>query len=146
MMIVIEEVEFGSPLYKTLLTLRYEILRKPIGMELRKKDIALDHIEYHIGAFDNNKTIGCVLLRPLGNDAVQLRQMAVTDAYQGKGIGAKLVIYAEQLAIQKEFNRMETRARKTAFGFYTKLGYVTVENAFTDEHTLTMSKSLIDKR
>ncbi|MDE3059865.1 MAG: GNAT family N-acetyltransferase [Pseudomonadota bacterium] len=138
-----EEVKYGTPPYKALLNLRYEVLRKPIGMELREKDTALDYTEHHVGIFDSNRqAIGCVLLRPLNDHVVLLRQMAVLDSYQGKGIGAKLVAHAETLASQKGFTRIETRARKTAYGFYAKLGYTAIDNVFADEHTLTMGKSL----
>lgn len=144
MIINIKEVPFGSDSYKTLLDLRYEVLRKPIGMELRPKDTELDSTEYHIAAFDGAEIIGCVLLRPLGGGAIKLRQMAVRDDYQGRGIGAKLVSYAEKLASVRSFTIMETNARKTAQGFYEKLGYRPSGNYFLEVslHTIRMSKSL----
>ncbi len=71
-----KEISFGSDAYKTLLTIRYEVLRKPIGWELREKDIANDRNEFHLAAFDDATIIGCVLLKPLNASTVQLRQMA----------------------------------------------------------------------
>ncbi len=137
-----KEIPFGSDAYKTLLTIRYEVLRKPIGWELREKDIANDHNEFHLAALDSDAIIGCVLLKPLNASAVQLRQMAILDSYRGKNIGAQLVQFAETFAHSKGFATIETRARKTAQGFYEKLGYTLHADEFEDEHTLMMRKHL----
>lgn len=142
MAIDIREVLFGSEEYKELLDIRNEVLRKPIGMMLRSKDTASDEREYHIAAFDSEKAIGCVLLRPLDNVSIQLRQMAVIDSHRGQNIGAKLMQFAEQFASNKKFKAIETRARKTAEGFYKKLGYVSYATEFEDEYTLKMAKAL----
>jgi len=144
MTITIQEVPFGSESYQRVLDVRYEVLRKPIGMELRDKDVEQDHTEFHIAAFDRNAIIGCVLLRPLEAGAIKLRQMAVLGSYQGQGIGAKLVEFAEKLAAARGFTSVETNARKTAQGFYEKLGYVPVGEDFIEVslHTLKMCKRL----
>ena len=144
MPILIHTVEFNSPAYKTMCALRYDVLRKPIGMELREKDVAQDHMEFHIGAFDEGKMIGCVLLRPLSETTVKLRQMAVADSYQGQGIGVKLVQFAEWLAVEEKFSSIEVNARKTAQGFYEKLGYAPTGASFIEvkQHTLKMAKQL----
>jgi GNAT superfamily N-acetyltransferase len=139
----LREVAFGSDLYRALLAIRDAVLRKPIGMALRDKDTASDHAEFHLAAFDGDKAVGCVLLKPLGQDVVQLRQMAVLDSHRGRNIGAMLVGYAEGFARQNGFSVVETRARRTARGFYEKLGYQPRESEFADEHTLKMIKPLI---
>lgn len=140
----IKEVAFGSAHYKQICDLRYEVLRKPIGMELREKDVATDDKEHHIAAFAGDNIIGCVLLRPLSANHIKLRQMAVADAYQGQGIGAELVKFAEKLAAQKGFKTIETNARKTAQGFYEKLGYAPDGDPFLEVklHTIRMHKAL----
>lgn len=139
----LREVACGSDLYRALLVIRDEVLRKPIGMVLRDKDTATDHKEFHLAAFEQDTPVGCVLLKPLGTEAIQLRQMAVLDSHRGRNIGAMLVRYAEDFARQKSFSTMETRARRTARGFYEKLGYQSREHEFADEHTLKMQKSLV---
>lgn len=144
MTITIKDVPFGSEHYRQTLAVRTDVLRTPIGMVLREKDVATDDKEFHIAAFDGERMIGCVLLRPLTHDHIKLRQMAVVDGYQGQGIGAKLVQFAEQFAAQKGFKTVETSARKTAQGFYEKLGYAVVGEPFmeVDLHTIKMTKSL----
>ncbi len=143
-MISIQEVKFASPEYQTLLDLRYDVLRKPIHMKLRPEDTALDEGEYHIAAMDGKRIIGCVLLRPLDQTTIRLRQMAVLPDYQGQGIGAQLVIFAENLARERGFQTVETKARKTAQGFYEKQGYVVVGDEFLEVslHTIKMIKAV----
>lgn len=144
MTIAIQEVAFASEEYREILKLRYEILRRPLGLEVSAKDVATDDKEFHIAAFDNGKIIGCVVLRPITHDIIKLRQMAVYDAYQGKGIGTKLVRYAEELASSRGFKTMETHARTVAQSFYQKLGYVAEGEAFIEATVpnIKMLKSL----
>lgn len=145
MSVHIKEISFGSPEYEAVLDIRYAVLRRPIGMELRPKDTELDDTEFHIAAFDGEAIIGCVLLRPLSATHLKLRQMAVMDSYQGKGIGAALVRFAEGFAARKNFGTIETNARRTAQGFYEKLGYKPLTGDVFMEvslHTVTMHKIL----
>lgn len=141
---LIQQVPYNSPEYQAICALRYDVLRKPIGMELREKDVALDHTEFLIAAIDNGRVIGCVQLRPLEKTHIKLRQMAVADSHQGQGIGARLVRFGEQLAAQNGFKTMETSARKTAQGFYEKLGFAVQGDPFMEVelHTIKMTKTL----
>lgn len=145
MTIRIEEAPFGSPRYQESLRLREAVLRIPIGMVLRDKDIELDHTEFHVVALEGNNVVGCVLLRPLSDKRIKLRQMAVADNHQGQGVGAKLVRFAEALAKRRGFTAIETNARKVAQGFYEKLGYEAIGGEFLEIniiHTLMMKKDL----
>jgi len=143
-MISYKEVAFGSDGYQQTLRVREEILRKPINMRLRPKDVEMDDHEFHIAAYDDGKMIGCVLLRPLENEHIKLRQMAVVDGYQGRGIGAGLVTFAEALAHSRGFKNIECNARITAEGFYAKLGYSVLSEPFleVDLYTIKMGKAL----
>lgn len=135
---IIRQVPFASPFYRQSLKLREEILRKPIGMVLRDKDVASDDAEFHIVALDGEEMIGCVLLRPLSADHIKLRQMAVADGQQGKGVGAALVKFAENFAKDKGYKTIECNARKTAEGFYAKLGYAVQSEPFIEVKVLTL--------
>jgi GNAT superfamily N-acetyltransferase len=143
-LITIREVPFGSAGYAAVLAIREVVLRAPIGMVNRAEDVALDHTELHIAAFDGEAMVGCVLLRPLDAQVVKLRQMAVLDTYQGRGIGAQLVQFAEALAALRGFKKIEANARETAIGFYEKLGYRGQGETFIEVAlpTLKMHKQL----
>ena len=49
--------------------------------------------------------------------------MAVLNNLQGKGIGRALMMFAENIARDRGFRKISMHARKTAVGFYEKLGY-----------------------
>ena len=138
----LREVAFGSDGYKQTLAIREAVLRKPIGMELRAKDTASDPGDYHFAAFDGAAAVGCVLFTPRENGVIQLRQMAVLDGHRGRNIGTQLVRLAEKTSAERGFTAVETRAWKTAEGFYRKLGYESLAHMFADEHTVLMRKSL----
>jgi N-acetylglutamate synthase-like GNAT family acetyltransferase len=144
MTITIHEVAYGSEAYQNILTLRTEILRKPLGLELSDEDVATEDREFHIAAFDGEEVVGCVLLRPVDKSVVKLRQMAVSSKKQGVGLGAKLVIFAENLARARGFNKVETHARVVAQGFYEKLGYQVSGGVFTEVTvaTIKMTKEI----
>lgn len=133
---------FGSDVYQLLLAIRYEVLRKPLGMEMQPKDTATDSQDYHLALLDGEKPIGCLLLRPLSETEVELRQLSILEGYRGRHLGEKLVRYAEIFAKESRFHKMQMRARRNVQGFYDKLGYENRETEFADEHTLRMVKML----
>lgn len=63
------------------------------------------------------------MLTPLSGGTVRLRQMAVPNSMQGKGVGRALMIFAENIARDLGYKKLCMHARKTAIGFYQKLGY-----------------------
>ncbi len=58
--------------------------------------------------------------------------MAVQNNLQGKGIGATMVTYAENVARDLGYKKMTMHARKAVMGFYEKLGYQPVGNEFVE--------------
>jgi GNAT superfamily N-acetyltransferase len=116
-------IMYGSDAYRAMLDLRREMLRLPLGLELMEADTAGEQDEHLVAAFEGERMIGCVVLRPLADGAVQLRQMAVRNDHQGRGVGSALVAFAETLARDEGFRRIVIHARTTATGFYEKAGY-----------------------
>lgn len=51
-----------------------------------------------IGIFDNKKMIGCAGIRKFKNDQAEIKRMYIQEAYQGRGLGKKLLVEAIQLA------------------------------------------------
>jgi len=64
------------------------------------------------------------------NNALQLRGMAVLEAYHGCGYGQQLLAYGEGLAQQKNKSILWMNARVSALGFYTKLQYTQIGSVF----------------
>ena len=128
----IRTFEFGSATYKEALEIRDEVLRKPLGMSIFKDNLEADQTDFHIGAFENHQLAGCLILHPLGNGEIKMRQVAVRSSLQKAGIGKGMVQFAESLAIEKNHEKMVLHARKVVVGFYQKLGYKTEGEEFTE--------------
>ena len=106
-----------------MVKLRMEILRKPLGLSFSPEELAREKEDILIGAFDDDELLACCLLTKVDNKCLRLRQMAVQNNLQGKGIGASMMNFAERLARDKGYKKLIMHARKTALGFYEKLGY-----------------------
>ncbi|HEY5461944.1 MAG TPA: GNAT family N-acetyltransferase [Hanamia sp.] len=128
----IKQIDHGSKEYEQMIKLRNDILRKPLHLSFEKNELDREKNDILIGAFEEDKMLGCCLLRRMDNDCVRLRQMAVQNNLQGKGIGASLMNFAENIARDKGYKKMIMHARKTAIGFYEKLGYSIVGKEFTE--------------
>ncbi len=125
-------IDHGSPEYRQMVDLRMEILRKPLGLNFSPEDLEKEKEDILIGAFDEDRILACCLLTREGDGLCRLRQMAVVNNQQGKGIGATLMNFAEIVARDKGYNIMCMHARKSAAGFYEKLGYLITSDEFQE--------------
>lgn len=138
-------IDHGSAEYEKMVELRKEILRKPLGLDLEPGELLLEKDDILIGAFDEDRLLACCMLKKLGPDTVKLRQMAVHNSLQGKGVGASMMNFAENVARDHGFRNMVMHARKSALGFYEKLGYTPEGDEFeevTIPHYLMRKKLL----
>ena len=119
----IKVIDHGSEDYQKMVDLRMEILRKPLGLSFTKTDLEKEKQDILIGAFEDDELLACCVLTKIGEDTCKLRQMAVRNKIQRTGLGAAMMNYAEQLAKDAGYKKMVMNARKTAKGFYEKLGY-----------------------
>ena len=115
-----------------MVTLRNDILRKPLGLSLNKEELDKEKDDILMGAFEDEKLLGCCLLTRVDPTTVRLRQMAVPNNMQGKGVGRALMIFAENIARDLGYRKLCMHARKTAIGFYQKLGYSITGDEFVE--------------
>ena len=125
-------IDYGTPEYKEMLKLRYAILRKPLGMDFLPEELEREKNDILICYFDDKVLEGCCLLTQAGPGEVRLRQMAVLQGLQRHGIGKALMQFAENIARDRGFTTICMHARKTAMGFYEKLGYNKTGNEFME--------------
>lgn len=125
-------ITYGSKEYSEMVELRYLILRKPLGLNFTEEYLAKEKNDFLCVCIENDKIIGACILTPIDNKIIQLRQMAVANEHQGKGIGKKLIDFAEQTAITGGFDKITLHARKTAVPFYEKLNYIVIGDEFTE--------------
>jgi predicted GNAT family N-acyltransferase len=126
-------VPFGTPEFDALLALRYDVLRKPLGMDFTAEQIAAEYDSVHLACYDGGwELLGCLTLLPVDESAVKMRQVAVAANAQGRGAGRFLVDASENWARKKGFSKMVLHARETAAPFYLKLGYKKLGKRFEE--------------
>ncbi|APD06760.1 cystathionine beta-lyase [Flavobacteriaceae bacterium UJ101] len=129
---MIKKVAYQSDEYIQLLDLRNRILRIPLGMDIQDDPLHEEVNDLHFGYFEGDQIIGTLILRDIGNQTFKMRQVAVSDHAQGKGIGQKMVHFSEKYAQEKNFKQIELNARDVAIPFYEKLGYQKIGNPFEE--------------
>ena len=119
----LKQIDFGTTEYRQMLALRYEILRKPLGLDFTPEELKQEENDILIAAFEEEKMLGCCFLTAIDSHGVKLRQLAVQNNLQGKGIGASLMNFAENIARDRGFRTIQLNARKVALEFFEKQGY-----------------------
>ncbi len=113
---------------------RQAVLRK--GLAPETTIFKGDELEttFHLGAFEDEKLVGIATYLFKSKSAIQelfstqksmyqLRGMAVIETQQGKGIGKKLVGFAERRLKEDQIDVLWFHARTSAVPFYEKQGY-----------------------
>lgn len=127
-----QKINTEHPFFSQVFALREKVLRIPLGLSLYNEDTDGDAEDDVFIAIDNEKVIGCLMIKNKGNHLIKLRQMAVDENWQGKGIGKLLMHTAEAFAIENGIKRIELHARKNAIGFYERLGYSSYGEPFIE--------------
>jgi len=125
-------IDYGTDEYREIIRLREEILRKPLGISFTEDELEKEENNLHIAAYEDDQMLGCCMLVEEGPQTVRLRQMAVINDLQGKGIGRALMQFAENLARDRGFRKITMHARKNATGFYEKMGYKKIGQEFQE--------------
>jgi GNAT superfamily N-acetyltransferase len=116
-------IPHNSEQYGQMIQLRISQLLKPIGVPASYIEREKESNDILIGAFQNEEIIGCCVLTPKDNATIQLRQMTVRSDFRGKGIGAAIIEFAEELARKNNFLLLIMHARDPVIEFYKKCGY-----------------------
>ncbi|WP_166920464.1 GNAT family N-acetyltransferase [Flavobacterium poyangense] len=137
---------------KETYVVRQPVLRKGKPIEscvFEGDDLDTTH---HFGLYADKDLIGIISLFTKINttfaekNQAQIRGMAVLDTHQKKGIGEALVKHCERYCLENGTDLIWFNARTAAVGFYKKMNYQTVGEAFdikdVGEHYL-MYKTII---
>jgi predicted GNAT family N-acyltransferase len=116
-------IDHGTIEYKQMVNLRYNILRKPLGLSFTEDELEKEKNEVLIGAFEEEQMLGCCMLVKIDDRTMRLRQMAVPNNLQGKGVGRALMNFAENISRDLGYKKIMMHARKNTIGFYEKFGY-----------------------
>ena len=126
-------VDFATPAYDQTVGLRNKILKIPLNVEFDLEEIQNEYKDFHLACYDENaQLIACLVLTPLTDKIIKMRQVAVDVDFQKQGVGAYLVEISEAIASKKGFTKMELNARDTVIPFYQKLKYKKIGKQFTE--------------
>lgn len=125
-------IDHGTPEYQQMVKLRDDILRKPLGLSFDASELEKEKNNLLMAAYEDDQMLGCCMLVEEDPQTVRLRQMAVLNDLQGKGIGKALMTFAENLARDRGYRKITMHARKNAIGFYEKMGYEKVGQEFEE--------------
>ncbi|OYV06044.1 MAG: hypothetical protein CFE26_08435 [Verrucomicrobiales bacterium VVV1] len=126
------EIPYGSSAYQAECTLRHEVLRVPIGLSLHDEDLSNERDQLHFGLFDEDELVACVIAVVLSPNEAKIRQMAVSPEHQRKGCGRLIIEGLERNLAARGVTHFSMHARRSAVGFYEKLGYSTIGEEFTE--------------
>lgn len=127
------KIEFGTPEYDEAVRLRYDILRKPLGLEFTAEQLAKEYEDIHLAVYDNHfRLMGCLVLSMTDETSMKMRQVAVAEAYQRTGVGKKMALQAEAIAAEAGCTMIYCHARDVAVPFYENLGYIKEGKAFQE--------------
>jgi GNAT superfamily N-acetyltransferase len=136
-------IDHGSPEYLQMIKLRDDILRKPLGLDFTPDELEKEKDNMLIAAFEDERILGCCMLVEERPDVVRLRQMAVLNDLQGKGIGRALMNFAENIARDRGYKIISMHARKNAVGFYERMDYHVIGDEFIE---ITIPHFLMEKK
>ena len=116
-------IPHNSPEYRETVSLRDEILRRPLGLGFDQADLDKEFDSAHVACYLDDSLVGCLILQPDSQNGLKMRQVAVSSNHQGCGIGKAMVKFSEQYARDNDFKKIHMHARETAVPFYLALGY-----------------------
>jgi GNAT superfamily N-acetyltransferase len=136
-------IDHGSPEYRQMVKLRDDVLRKPLGLGFTPAELENEKENMLIAAFEDERILGCCMLVEQRPDVVRLRQMAVLNDLQGKGIGRALMNFAENIARDRGYKIISMHARKNVVGFYERMDYKVIGEEFVE---ITIAHYLMEKK
>ncbi|MBN8863898.1 MAG: GNAT family N-acetyltransferase [Sphingobacteriales bacterium] len=136
-------IDHGTVEYRQMVKLRDDILRKPLGLGFTPEELESERDNLLIAAFEDERMLGCCMLIEEKPGLARLRQMAVLNDLQGKGIGRALMNFAENIARDRGFKKICMHARANAVGFYEKVGYRVSGDQFME---VTIPHFLMEKQ
>ncbi len=130
--IIFKVVDFGSDDYKKSVSLREEILRKPLGLTFTQEELELEKDHIHIAGFLGQELCATAVLVPVGT-TTKMQRVAIKSSFQNKGIGSLMMTFCEDYAREKGYESVYCHARGTAIPFYLKNQYALEGNPFEED-------------
>lgn len=131
--LTVKWVEFGTRAYYQTLAIRNQVLRKPLNLQFNRDNLLADKEDLHLGVFNQTECVACLIITRIDDTKIaKMRQVAVSEYYQGQGIGKIMVIEAEKRLRTQNYIEIQLHARENAIPFYLNLNYTLVGDWFTE--------------
>ena len=85
-------IDYGSREYQQMVQLRNDILRKPLGLNFPADELESEKDDILIGAFEDEKMLGCCMLVREDEKSCRLRQMACLSLVSADALRRKSTI------------------------------------------------------
>jgi len=104
--------------------LLWDVLWKPLNFRRNiRESFKLDKPQIDLIAVDKNITIGALVANWLSENEIEIRHIAAQPVSQGSSVGRLLVEELFRLIQGEAPLTIQTHARSTSIGFFTKLGF-----------------------
>ena len=119
----------SSEEFRKYYNVRYEILRKPWGQPLGSERDEGEETSIHRMIINEltGEALAVGRLQYNSKDEAQIRYMAVSDDFQGQGLGSQIISALEDVARRNGNIWMILSARGNALQFYKNNGYEIME-------------------
>ncbi|PCJ64583.1 MAG: hypothetical protein COA58_12660 [Bacteroidetes bacterium] len=142
------EIEFrtvshSSKAWEEAVKLREEILREPLGEKFTAKELEEEKNHYQVIGQVKNKLVATAVLVP-EEVSMKMQRVVVLDKQRNLGIGSRMMVFCETLAMKKGYTTIYCHARDSAVNFYLRNGYLGFGDYFNEDGIphLEMSKTL----
>jgi len=125
-------VKFGSLEQRATIKLRDDLLRKPLNLQFSAEELAAEESMFHLAGYLGEDLACCMVLIDKGNGLIKMRQVAVANEHQRKGLGAKMSLWMESWCKENGYSKVYCHARSVVAPFYTSLGYRIVGDEFIE--------------
>lgn len=130
----IRTIDHQTAEYWSMVLLRDQVLRRPLGLQFTPEQLAEEAEQYLVVAYDSvGNLVACLILKKSDDtNSLQMRQVTVAPHCQQQGIGKQLILWVEKWSKEQAYNHIFCHARSVARVFYEQLGYAVVGKPFTE--------------
>lgn len=127
-------IQSSGTRYPAWLELRRKILREPLGLEYSDEDLRAERDQQHLLAIENDEVVGGLIVTQVDSriDHWKIRQVAVADEMQGRGIGRELVERVLEEARLEGVKEITLHSRLEVAPFYENFGFTTEGDTFEE--------------
>lgn len=125
-------IPYASADYDQAVSLREEILRKPLGLSFTQEELEDEKYHIHIAGFLDGKLCVTAVLVPEG-ESCKMQRVATKGPLQNRGIGSALLVFCEDYAKEQGYASIYCHARNSAIPFYLKNHYVLEGEPFDED-------------